>query len=109
MSRLCHIVSCVCLAARFQNPAYLSFHDALEEVKRKHLPHHPDDPVVLHREDMTNARGPFKDLRNENQRKAWDSDLLTVIREAKYCVMAVVIDKQALRASYGMLQCIHVT
>lgn len=89
------------LGCWFQNLAYLCFHDALEEVKRKHLPHHPDDPVVLHREDMTNARGPFKNLRNEKQRKAWDSDLLRVIREAEYCVVAVVIDKQALRASYG--------
>jgi len=89
------------LGCWFQNPAYLRFHDALEELKRTHLPHHPDDPVVLHREDMMNARGPFKNLRNEKQRRAWDSDLLRVIREAEYRVAAVVIDKQALRTSYG--------
>ncbi|MFQ5706146.1 MAG: DUF3800 domain-containing protein [bacterium] len=89
------------LGCWFQNPAYLSFHDALEAVKRKHLPYHPDDPVVLHREDMTNARGPFKNFRDKKQRKAWDTDLLKVIQEADYRVVAVVIDKQALRASYG--------
>jgi len=89
------------LGCWFQNPAYLSFHDALEAVKRKHLPYHPDDPVVLHREDMMNARGPFKNFRDKKQRKAWDTDLLKVIQVADYRVVAVVIDKQALRASYG--------
>ncbi len=89
------------LGCWFKNPAYLSFHDALEAVKRKHLPHHPDDPVVLHREDMMNSRGPFKSFREMKKRKAWDDDLLGVIEDANYRVMAVVIDKQALRASHG--------
>ena len=44
--------------------AYLGFTDALEQLKRSHLPHSPDEPVVLHREDILNRRGPFWRLRD---------------------------------------------
>jgi hypothetical protein len=89
------------LGCWLQNPDYLRFHEALEDLKKRHLPHHPDDPVVLHREDMTNARHAFKNLRNQAARKQWDDDLLNVINAATFRVVAVVIDKQALLRAYG--------
>jgi hypothetical protein len=89
------------LGCWFQNPAYLQFHEALEGVKSRHLPHHPDAPVILHREDIINARKAFKNLRDEEKRAAFDRDLLAVIQSAEFRVMAVVIDKAALRGKYG--------
>jgi hypothetical protein len=89
------------LGCWFRNPDYLQFHAAMEELKAHHLPHHPDDPVVLHREDMINARKEFKCLRDEGKRIAFDADLLEVIRGGDFRVIAVVIDKAELHKAYG--------
>lgn len=85
----------------FQNPDYLKFHESLEALKSRLLPHHPDDPVVLHREDMLNARKEFKALRDPVVRAEWDEALIGVIAGADFRVVAVVIDKLALREGYG--------
>ena len=77
----------------FGNPEYMKFHEALEDLKTRHLPHHPDDPVVLHRDDMINARKAFKNLRNEVNRTNFDAELLRVVETADFKVVAVVIDK----------------
>ncbi len=89
------------LGCWFCNPDYLRFHEALEDFKAHHLPHHPDDPVILHREDIVNARKAFKSLRDETKRNQFDAELLRVIGEAEFRVVAVVIDKAALRAAHG--------
>ncbi|HXK26626.1 MAG TPA: DUF3800 domain-containing protein [Candidatus Binatia bacterium] len=89
------------LGCWFRNPDYLRFHEALEDLKARHLPHHPDEPVVLHRDDMINARKAFKNLRDEATRERFDSDLLQVIQAGDFKVVAVVIDKHELRRSYG--------
>lgn len=89
------------LGCWFRNPDYLQFNKALEDFKARHLPHHPDDPVILHREDMVNARKAFKVLRDEAVRSKFDAELLQVIAEAEFKVIAVVIDKATLRAQYG--------
>ncbi len=89
------------LGCWFQNPDYLPFHEALENFKERHFHPHPDNPVVLHREDMINRRKEFKILQDEKKRAEFDADLLDVIESAKFKVVAVVIDKAALRASYG--------
>lgn len=89
------------LGCWFRNPDYLHFHDDLEMVKSRHLPHHPDDPVILHREDMINARKAFKNLRDEDKREAFNHDLLAIIQKAEFRVMAVVIDKAVLKQKYG--------
>lgn len=89
------------LGCWFRNPEYVRFHEALEALKASHLPHHPDDPVVLHREDMINARKAFKNLREEALRDRFDADMLKVIAEADFRVVAVVVDKKSLREAYG--------
>jgi hypothetical protein len=85
----------------FRNPDYMKFHEALESLKTRHLPHHPDDPVVLHRDDMINARKAFKNLRDDAIRTKFDAELLQVIQAAQFKVVAVVIDKMALKQSFG--------
>jgi hypothetical protein len=89
------------LGCWFRNPEYIRFHEALEALKTRHLPNHPDNPVVLHRDDMINARKAFKELQNKDKRAAFDSDLLEVIQASDFKVVAVVIDKAGLRDSYG--------
>jgi hypothetical protein len=89
------------LGCWFQNPDYVQFHEALENFKTHYLHHHPDNPVVLHREDMINKRKAFKILQDVNKRAEFDAGLLDIIARAKYSVIAVIIDKAALRAAYG--------
>jgi hypothetical protein len=89
------------LGCWFRNPDYIKFHEELEALKSRHLPHHPDDPVVLHREDMINARKAFKNLRDPKQRESFDADLLKMIQSAAFRIVAVVIDKHALREAFG--------
>ena len=98
-SEVTHRYLCL-LGCWFRNPDYIKFHDALDSLKTRHLPHHPDDPVVLHREDMINARKAFKNLREAAKRAQFDEELLQVIQEADFKVVAVVIDKHELRRSY---------
>ncbi len=99
-NEIAHRYLCL-LGCWFRNPDYMRFHEALESLKTRHLPHHPDDPVVLHRDDMINARKVFKSLREEASRASFDAELLQVIQAADFRVVAVVIDKHELRRSYG--------
>lgn len=85
----------------FRTDHYLVFQRALEDLKARHLPHHPDEPVVLHREDMVNARRVFKSFQDERKRAAFDSELLSVIGSADFLATAVIIDKLRLLDKYG--------
>lgn len=89
------------LGCWFRNPDYMRFHEALEKFKARLLPHHPDELVVLHREDMINARREFKNLRDDVVRQRFDDELLTLIASAEFRIVAVVIDKLTLRAVHG--------
>ncbi len=89
------------LGCWFRNRNYLLFHAALESLKARYFPHHPDEPVVLHREDIVNARGAFRALLNAQIRRNFDDDLIQSLRVADFRIVAVVIDKAALRQSYG--------
>ena len=90
------------LGCWFQNPDYIQFHEALESFKAHHLHHHPDNPVILHREEIINARKSFKILQDEKKRNQFDADLLDVIQSANFRVVAVVIDKASLHTAYGV-------
>jgi hypothetical protein len=89
------------LGCWFQGGDYREFHEALERFKNEHLPHHPDDVVILHREDIINRRGIFWRLRDEQARDAFDRTLLQLIQEARFRVVAVVIDKKRLEQDYA--------
>ncbi len=89
------------LGCWFKNPDYVQFHESLEKFKERYFHHHPDNPVILHREDMVNRRRIFKILQDEKKRAKFDDELLNVIQAAEFKVVVVVIDKAALRTSYG--------
>jgi len=76
--------------------AYRSvFQPKLEGLKQKHFPHNPDDPVILHRKDIINKKGPFWRLRDPESEKSFNEDLLLFLKEMDYTVITVVIDKKA--------------
>jgi hypothetical protein len=73
---------------------YVAFADDLERFKRGIFGPRPDKPVVLHRSDIINRKGPFGVLCDQEIRERFDSGLLEVISRAKFLMTCMVIDKQ---------------
>ena len=73
----------------------------MEQMKRKYFGSHPDDPVVLHRKEIVNAKPPFQPLRNAQTRKAFDRKLLECLEVWEYVVITVCLDKQRHRDTYS--------
>lgn len=88
------------LGCWFKNPDYLLFQKKLQELKQKHFPHNPDEPVILHREDIINRRKAFWVLIDEEKRMGFDDELLGLMKESEFRIVGVVIDKLALRNAY---------
>ena len=78
-----------------------TFHFELEAFKQEHLPHNPDDPVILHREDVINRRKMFKRLQDPALAQRFDEGLLGLLSRTRFTTVAVVIDKLLLREAYG--------
>jgi len=77
------------------------FQPEIERFKQKHFPHNPDEPVVLHRADIINRRGPFWRLRDMAREQAFNEDFLQFIEQQDYRVITVVIDKKTHIERYG--------
>jgi len=75
-------------------------HPRMGELKRSYFHHHPDDPVVFHRKDMLNARGPFECLADPAVRARFDRELLALLRDCDYRVISVCIDKKRHKETY---------
>lgn len=58
-----------------QGTAYTAFQEALEDLKRQHLPYDADRPPVLHRQDILRRRGAFSVLQDATKRQRFDEDL----------------------------------
>jgi len=71
------------------------FYPRFEALNQKHFPHNPDEPVILHRKDVINKRGPFWRLRDPEKEKLFNEELLSLFEEMDYTVITVVIDKKA--------------
>jgi hypothetical protein len=90
------------LGCWFSGRSYAAFHQSLEEFKQRHVPHSPDEPVILHREDIANRRGSFWRLRDPGAAERFDADLVELIASADLLMTAVVIDKQSLQERYAV-------
>jgi len=88
------------LGCWFRAEDYRQFHQDLEAFKQRHVPHSPDEPVILHREDIINRRSSFWRLRDPNKAEAFDKELLELIASARFRLVAVVVDKAALQEEY---------
>ena len=83
-----------------QGSAYLNFQRALEDLKQRHFPHSPDEPVILHRRDIINASGLFWRLRDPEVRRNFDEDLRALIAASDFTICGVCIDKLVLKRNY---------
>jgi len=68
-------------------------HPAVEALKQRHFPHSPDEPVILHRKDVVNARGPFRRLMDADARMVFNRDVISLLTDLEFLVVAVVLDK----------------
>ncbi len=69
-------------------------HPRLEILKNTYFNQHPDDPIILHRKEIMNAKWPFHSLRENSIRANFDKDLYDLIQKLDYIVFTVVIDKK---------------
>lgn len=85
------LMGCIIEAEKYKN----LFHPKLEDLKQKHFPHSPDDPIILHRKELVNKSSHFWRLRDTEKEKEFNEDILTYLSIMEYTVIAVVIDKKA--------------
>jgi len=85
------LIGCIIESEKYRT----KFQPELENLKQKHFPHNPDEPLILHRADIINKRDPFWRLRDEQKEKAFNKDLLSFFKEQEYTIIVVVIDKRA--------------
>lgn len=72
----------------------------LEALKTRYFQSHPDEPVILHRKEMVNGKRPFEPLKEPEVKKAFDGDLLALLRNWNYAVISVCIDKKNHKETY---------
>jgi hypothetical protein len=77
------------------------FYPAFEALKQVHFPHSPDEPVVLHRKDLINRRGSFWRLRDPENERWFNENLLRFLADQEYLLITVVIDKKTHIERYG--------
>jgi len=89
------------LGCLFEDKAYRTFHDELERLRREFFPeHHPDNPTILHREDMINRRGGFLALMDPLRSAAFDEALFGLIGGVNCNLIAAVINKEKCAAHF---------
>jgi len=72
----------------------------LEDIKHRFFGSHPDDPVVLHRKEIMNAQGSFRNLVDTKVRDLFNKELLELLDMWEYNVISVIMDKQELLKRY---------
>jgi len=84
-----------------QRDEYVALHDGLERLRREVFGPRPDDPVILHREDIINKRGDFYVLQDPEKERALNDGLLQLIRDSSFRMVCIVIDKQQHQDKYA--------
>lgn len=72
----------------------------IENLKVKYFQSHPDDPIILHRKELVNAKYPFKALKDEQVKLQFDRELLAFLKKWEYSVITVCLDKKAHKDTY---------
>lgn len=72
----------------------------MEALKQMYFGSHPDEPVVLHRKEMLNARPPFQILQDPQVRRRFDDELLNLLAVWEYTVISVCLDKKRHKETY---------
>ena len=79
----------------------LEFQPKLEALKQVHFPHNPDEPLILHREELCNHRYPFGVLDNPDNNAAWEQGFEDFVRTARFELFTIIIDKKKHKERYG--------
>lgn len=77
-----------------------TLHPQMETLKAEFFRSHPDDPVILHRKELLNAKPPFERLQNARVRERFDRELLCLMESWDYTVISVCIDKKKHKETY---------
>lgn len=80
------------------------FQPELDALKAKYFGHSAQNPIILHRRDVMNRKGPFAVLHNADTRDAFNADLLKLLKDLPYRVITVTIDKRQHLQQYGVWQ-----
>lgn len=72
----------------------------IENLKVKYFKSHPDDPIILHRKELVNAKYPFKVLKDEKVKLLFDKELIDFLNKWEYIVITVCLDKKAHKDTY---------
>lgn len=75
-------------------------HPQMEELKCRHFPHHPDEPIILHRSEILKAQNSFRVLKDPERRLKFDEDLMTLLNSWDYTLISVCIDKKKHKETY---------
>ena len=76
-------------------------HPEMEDLKAKYFNQHPDEPLILHRKEILNAKPPFEILHDIGIRRRFDDDLLGLFRKWDYTVITVCLDKKKHKETYS--------
>ena len=76
-------------------------HRELEEIKTRYFRQHPDDPVVLHRKEILNAKPPYECLKDKDLRERFNRELLEALQRWNYLVITVCLDKKHHKETYA--------
>jgi hypothetical protein len=80
------------------------FVPSFDSLKQKHFEHHPDEPIVFHRLDLSKRVGVFRVLRDPAKANAFNADLLNLLQNTQFRVFAVLVDKKNTRTKkFGLL------
>jgi hypothetical protein len=72
----------------------------IENIKSVFFKSHPDNPIILHRKELVNAKPPFAVLRDNSIRNKFDKQLLLSLKNWNYTVITVCLDKQSHNETY---------
>ena len=75
-------------------------HPQMEQLKSQFFDQHPDEPIILHRKEILNAKPPFSCLKDKTVRKHFDSELLALLKSWQYKVITVCVDKRKHKETY---------
>lgn len=73
-----------------------------EDFKIKHFSRDVDEKIIiLHRKELINKSSIFSVLRDSKKEKLFNDELLSILDEAKFKIIAVVIDKKSHKRRWG--------
>jgi hypothetical protein len=79
----------------------MQFYPTLNQLKQDHIPHDPDNPVILHRRDIMDRTGPFKVLQDPAKRERFNDAIIEFAGKQRYTMIAAVLDKKSHLERHG--------